>query len=64
LSEGDWTYIRRDGDVREELFQVREDGSEQHNLAGEAAHAARLKRMRQTLGRLTAGPLTPERFNR
>jgi arylsulfatase A-like enzyme len=64
LSEGDWTYFRRDGDVREELFQVREDGREQHNLVGEAAHEPTLKRMRQTLGRLTGGPLTPERFNR
>ena len=40
LAEGDWTYIRRDGDVQEELFHLREDAGEAHNLAGDAGHAA------------------------
>ena len=63
LTEGDWTYIRREGDVREELFHVREDAQEQHNLAGDPAMQPTLERMRAALGRLTAGPLTPQRFN-
>jgi arylsulfatase A-like enzyme len=62
LIEGGWTYIRREGDVREELFHVREDGGEMHNLAATPAMQPRLDRMRDTLRRLTAGPLTPHRF--
>ena len=31
----DWSYIRREGDVHEELFHLREDPKEQHNLAGD-----------------------------
>ena len=64
LAEGDWTYIRREGDVREELFHLRDDGQELHDLAGDAATRPILERMRQGLSHLTGGPLTPERFNR
>jgi arylsulfatase A-like enzyme len=64
MSDGEWTYIRRDGEIREELFHLREDASEQHNLAGDPAHGPTLERMRKALGRLTGGPLTPQRFNR
>ena len=63
LTDGDWTYIRREGEVREELFRVREDAQERHNLADDPAMQPTLERMRRALGRLTAGPLTPERFN-
>jgi arylsulfatase A-like enzyme len=63
LTEGDWTYIRREGEVREELFRVRQDAQERHNLASDPAMRSTLERMRAALGRLTAGPLTPERFN-
>ncbi len=64
LSDNGWNYIRRDGELREELFYVRVDAGEQTNLAGEAAAAATLERLRQSLRSLTAGPLTPDRFNR
>jgi arylsulfatase A-like enzyme len=64
LTEGDWIYIRREGDVREELFHLRDDANELHNLAGEPTLQPTLERMRKTLGRLTEGPLTPQRFNR
>jgi len=64
LTEGDWTYIRREGDVREELFYLRKDASELHNLAGDPAMEPTLERMRQALSRLTRGPLTPQRFSR
>jgi arylsulfatase A-like enzyme len=63
LTEGDWTYIRREGEVREELFRWRDDAGESHNVAGDPAMRPRLERMRNALGQLTAGPLTPERFN-
>ncbi len=63
LAEGDWTYTRREGDVREELFHLREDAQELHNRAADPAMRPILERMRQALSRLTAGPLTPRRFN-
>jgi arylsulfatase A-like enzyme len=58
-----WAYIRREGDVREELFHLRADSKEQHNLAADPLERPRLERMRDTLNSLTAGPLTPDRFN-
>ena len=36
---------------------------EVYNLAGATAMQPRLERMRATLSRLTAGPLTPQRFH-
>jgi arylsulfatase A-like enzyme len=63
LAEGDWTYIRREGDVREELFHLRADPKETHNLAGDPAETPRLEQMRGALRGLTAGPLTPQRFH-
>ena len=64
LNEGEWSYIRREGDVREELFHLRRDAKEQHNLAGDPAARPTLERMRAALDRLTAGPLLPQRFSR
>jgi arylsulfatase A-like enzyme len=63
VADGDWTYIRREGDVREELYRVRDDAQEQHNLANDRAMLPVMQRMRQTLLRLAAGPLVPGRFN-
>jgi arylsulfatase A-like enzyme len=63
LADDEWTYIRREGDVREELFRPREDALELHNLAGNPDMQSTLDRKRAALGRLTAGPLTPQRFN-
>jgi hypothetical protein len=63
VNEGGWTYIRREGDVREEIFHVREDAKESHNLAGSPAARPVLDRMRRSLFGLTSGPLTPHRFN-
>jgi arylsulfatase A-like enzyme len=64
LNEGEWSYIRREGDLREELFHVRVDPKEQRNLAGDPTAQPTLERMRESLGRLTNGPLLPQRFNR
>jgi arylsulfatase A-like enzyme len=63
LAEGEWSYIRREGNVHEELFRVREDVREQHNLADDPAMQPVLHRMRDALRQLTSGPLTPQRFN-
>jgi len=63
LTEGQWTYIRREGDVREELFRIHDDAQEQQNLAGDPSMQPILQRMRAELDRLTGGPLTPGRFN-
>jgi arylsulfatase A-like enzyme len=62
LSADDWSYIRREGDVREELFHLPEDAREMRNLAADPASQLTVARMREALGRLTGGPLTPERF--
>ncbi len=62
LVEQGWSYIRRDTDAREELFRLLEDGDEQHNLAASPDARSTLERMRAALSRLTAGPLTPQRF--
>ncbi len=35
LKRDDWSYIRREGDAREELFHLREDPGEQRDLAGD-----------------------------
>ena len=63
LTDGDWSYIRREGQVHEELFRLREDAQERHNLADDPVQKPVLERLRATLGKLTAGPLTPQRFN-
>ena len=52
LAEGDWTYIRREGDVREELFDVDKDAKQARNLAAEGAAKPTLEQMRTSLGRL------------
>jgi arylsulfatase A-like enzyme len=64
VKEEDWSYIRREVDVREELFHLRSDPNERHNLAGDPAARTALEQMRAVLGRLTAGPLLPQRFSR
>jgi arylsulfatase A-like enzyme len=64
LTSGNWTFIRREGegDVREELFDLASDPSQKRNLANDPASQSTALRMRTELARLTAGPLTPERF--
>ncbi len=63
LVDGDWSYFRRDGELRELLFNLRTDAGEQHNVTGDPAMLPTLERMRQELARLTKGRLTPDRFN-
>ena len=63
LKGKDWSYIRWEGDVREELFHLPKDPKEQHNLAGDPAAQTTLEQMRRVLDGLTGGPLVPERFS-
>jgi arylsulfatase A-like enzyme len=63
LTEGEWSYIKHEGDVREELYYLRDDGAEQHNLAADPARSPTLERMRRILDQLTEGPLSPRRFS-
>jgi len=60
LTEGDWAYIRQEGDVREELFHLGADANELHNLAGDPANEPTLERMRKALDRLRGGGLTSQ----
>ncbi len=62
LKDGDWSYIRREGEIHEELYHLRTDTSEQHNVAGDPALRPTLEQMRANLGRITNGPLLPPRF--
>ena len=63
LIERDWSYTRREGDFLELLFDLRKDAGERLNRANDPAVRPALERMRRALGQLTAGPLTPDRFN-
>lgn len=64
LNDGEWSYIRSEGDVREELYHLGRDAEQRRNLARDPASRPVLERMRGALGRLTGGPLDPGRFNR
>jgi arylsulfatase A-like enzyme len=59
----DWKYIRRVGDVPEELFHLSEDAKEQRNLAVDPSAQATLEQMRAALERLTGATPSPERFS-
>ena len=50
LAEGDWIYIRREGGDPEELFDLRADGRERHNRAGDPAVQPVIEQMRQDIG--------------
>jgi arylsulfatase A-like enzyme len=64
IKDAEWSYIRRDGDIREELFHLRDDANEQRDLAGDPAAQTTLLQMRAALDRLTGGPLSLKRFSR
>jgi arylsulfatase A-like enzyme len=62
IHDAAWSYIRREGDTREELFHLRDDAKEERNRAFDPAARPALERMRKALDRATAGPLLPRRF--
>jgi arylsulfatase A-like enzyme len=63
LCNDEWTYIRREGNIREELFHIRRDPGQRRDLAADPALRSILERMRENLSRLTSGPLTAGRLN-
>jgi arylsulfatase A-like enzyme len=63
VKEKDWSYIRREVDLHEELFHLHVDPKERHNLAGDPAAQMTLQQMRAALDRLAGGPLLPARFS-
>jgi arylsulfatase A-like enzyme len=64
LVEGDSVYVRiRQGDMdHEELFDLREDARQSHNVAADPTRRPIIERMQSTLEQLTGGPLNPQRF--
>ncbi len=60
----EWSYVRHEGNGREELFHLSEDANEERNLAADPSARATLEQMRTSLHRLTGGPLLPDRFSR
>ncbi len=56
LAEGDFVYIRNEGDGAEELFNEREDPHELHNQAGVEALQPILNRFRERVNQLRAKP--------
>jgi arylsulfatase A-like enzyme len=60
----DWKYIRRVGDVSEELFHLSEDAREERNLARDPSAQTTLQQMRRSLDGLAGGPVLSERFTR
>jgi arylsulfatase A-like enzyme len=59
LAEGDYVYIRNDGDGREQLFNERDDPDELFNRAGVEAMQPILQRLRQNLDRMRASSPPP-----
>ena len=56
LAQDDYVYIRNEGDGKEELFHERDDPGELVNLAGVETMQPVLKRLRQALDKVRAGP--------
>jgi hypothetical protein len=48
VKEKDWSYIRREGDAREELLHL-SDAKEHRNLAGDPSARTTLQQMRAAL---------------
>ena len=63
FNDAEWTYIRREGNIREELYHLGKDAKQQHNLVREQDAKPTLERAAQALGRMTGGPLASERFS-
>ena len=62
IKTSEWSYIHREAQGREELYELNQDPNEQRNLAGGQDARETVARMRTTLDKLTEGPLVPSRF--
>ncbi len=59
LAEPDWSYIMNQETQREELFHLKNDAAEAHDLAKNPDAKEVLKRMRDASSRLINGPTAP-----
>jgi arylsulfatase A-like enzyme len=62
LKDSEWSYMRREVEVGEQLYHLTEDTREQRNLAGDPSAQETLRRLRTSLDQQTSGPLLPSRF--
>jgi arylsulfatase A-like enzyme len=62
LKDSEWSYIRREVEVGEQLYHLTKDAREQRNLAQDPSVQDTLRRLRASLERWTGGPLLPSRF--
>ena len=62
LKDSEWSYMRREVEVGEQLYHLIEDSREQHNLAQDPSVQDTLRRLRASLDQRTNGPLLPSRF--
>ena len=62
LKDSEWSYMRREVEVGEQLYHLTEDSREQRNLAQDPSFQETLRRLRASLDRWTKGPLLPGRF--
>jgi arylsulfatase A-like enzyme len=64
IDNGEWSYIRTEGKLREELYHLSTDPNERSNLLRDPAGQPVIGPMRESLSRLTGGPLSPRQFHR
>jgi arylsulfatase A-like enzyme len=62
LKDSEWSYMRREVEVGEQLYHLTDDAREQHNLAQDPSLQDTLRRLRASLEQWTEGPLLPSRF--
>jgi arylsulfatase A-like enzyme len=62
LKDSEWSYLRREVEVGEQLYHLTEDPREQRNVAQDPSAQDTLSRLRASLDRRTEGPLLPGRF--
>jgi arylsulfatase A-like enzyme len=62
LKDSEWSYMRREVEVGEQLYHLTDDAREQHNLARDPSVQDTLRRLRASLDQWTKGPLLPSRF--
>ena len=62
LKDSEWSYMRREVEVGEQLYHLTEDAREQRNLAQDPSVQNTLRRLRTSLDQWTKGPLFPSRF--
>jgi arylsulfatase A-like enzyme len=62
LKDSEWSYMRREVEVGEQLYHLTEDAREQRNLAQDPSVQDTLLRLRARLNQSTEGPLLPNRF--